>query len=132
MTSRGGRDRPHVTPRRSHQIKVRYSSEELGFVVAAARGSGLTPAGYVADAALAAATAGTPPSSSPWRYALKELIEARTQVRRIGVNVNQAARVLNATGEPPPWLEQALAVATRATTRIDAAAVAITALARSH
>jgi hypothetical protein len=57
---------------------------------------------------------------------------ARAQVRRIGLNVNQAARVLNTTGEPPVWLEQALAVTERAITRLDDGATVVADLARQH
>jgi hypothetical protein len=66
----------------------------------------------------------------PAREAALEL--ASKQVRRIGLNVNQAARVLNATGEPPVWLEQALAMTERAVTRLDDAATAVADVARQH
>jgi hypothetical protein len=59
-----------------------------------------------------------------------ELLDARTQARRIGVNLNQAARALNATGEPPIWLELAVAIANRAVTRLDQAARDLSAVAR--
>jgi len=50
-----------------------------------------------------------------------ELMEARLQVRRVGVNINQAARILNATGEPPIWLERVASSADEAVTRLDEA-----------
>lgn len=128
---RAGRDRDHAHPGRKRQIKLRYTEHEYAALAAAARLAGLTVTGYAADAALAAATNAEPPSTAPWRAALLELMEARTQVRRIGVNVNQAAAILNATGEPPPWLERAMTLADRAVTRLDHAAGAVATLA-SH
>ena len=98
-------DRPHGI-RRTRRITVTYTDEEFAFVAAASQAAGLTPTGYVAEAAVAAAGDGEPPGTSPWRLALFELMDARSRVRRIGVNINQAARVLNATGDAPVWLEQ--------------------------
>jgi hypothetical protein len=36
--------------------------------------------------------------------------------------VNQAVAALNSTGQPPQWLAQAVALTSRAVTRVDAAA----------
>ena len=119
-----GRDRNHQRPRRPRQIKVRYTHDEYATIAGAARDTGLTPTGYVADAALAAATNTQTPSTAPWRTALLELIEARTQVRRIGTNINQATAAINTNGDPPVWLEHALTITNRAVTRLDEAAVA--------
>ena len=121
-----GRDRNHLRPGRPRQMHLRYTHEEYATIAGAARNAGLTPTGYVAEAALAAATRANPPNTAPWRTALLELIEARTQVRRIGTNINQAAAAINATGEPPVWLEHALTITNRAVTRLDEAAVAMT------
>jgi hypothetical protein len=125
-----GRDRDHLTPGRPRQVKLRYSDEEYADVAHAARAAGLTPTGYAAEAALAAARDSQPPSTAPWRVALLELIDARGQVRRIGVNLNQATKAINATGEPPEWLDRALTLTDRAVPRLDEAAVAVTAIAR--
>ena len=125
-----GRDRDHLRPGRPRQVKVRYTHEEYATIAGAARDTGLTPTGYVADAALATAQGTQTPSTAPWRTALLELIEARTQVRRIGVNINQAARILNAEGEQPAWLFHALAITNRAVSRLDDAATAVTDVAR--
>ena len=130
--SRVGRYRPHLRSGRQRQIRLRYSQQEYDTVTQAARAAGLTPTGYVAEAALTAATGGEPPTAAPWREAVTELMDARTQVRRIGLNINQAARVLNATGEQPVWLDQALALTERAVTRLDDAATAVADLARQH
>ena len=108
---------------------LRYTAEEFTAIEQAARDAGLTPTGYAAEAALAAAAGTDAPSTAPWRSALLELMDARGQVRRIGININQAARAINATGEPPVWIENALAITTRAVTRVDEAAAAVSAVA---
>jgi hypothetical protein len=50
---------------------------------------------------------------------------ARTQVRRVGVNVNQAVRVLNETGEAPAWLRDAVEMSERVIARLDTAATGL-------
>jgi hypothetical protein len=59
--------------------------------------------------------------------ALRELVEARTQLRRFGVLVNQAIAALHSTGTPPASLMRAIDLATRAVRRVDDATVALTA-----
>jgi hypothetical protein len=105
---------------------IRYDEAEYAAVCDAARKVGLTPTGYAAQVALAVATGTPPPAADPLRDALVELIAARTQVRRFGVNVNQAVRELNSTGQPPDWLDRAVVLTGRAVTRLDEAAAAIT------
>ena len=109
---------------------LRYTEAEFAEIGAAARDAGLTPSGYAADAALSLATGAQPPTTAPWRSALLELMDARGQVRRIGVNVNQAVRVLNTSGEPPVWLEHVIEIAARAVLRIDEAASAVSEIAK--
>ena len=43
----------------------------------------------------------------------------RTQLRRYGNNLNQAARILNAGGDPPEWLKNAIALTDRVVHGID-------------
>ena len=125
-----GRDRDHQQPARPHQIKLRVSRDEYVTIAGAARDTGLTPSGYAAETALAAASGTDPPSATPWRSALAELIDARTQVRRIGTNINQVAKIINADGEAPVWLEHALTITERAIQRLDLSAAALQSLAR--
>ncbi|WP_205708407.1 hypothetical protein [Kineococcus siccus] len=101
---------------------MRYTDDEYGDLAAAARLTGLTVTGYVAEAALAAARLTDPPSTAPLRAALVEVMSARAQVRRFATNVNQAVAQLNGTGEPPVWLADAVAVTSRAVGRLDATA----------
>jgi hypothetical protein len=122
---RGGRDREHLRPARPRQVKLRLSEREFADLADAGARVGLTPSGYAAEAALAAAHAEPPPVSEPWRRALSEVIAARTQVRRFGTNVNQAVRALNITGEPPEWLADAISQTTRAVASLDEAAAGL-------
>jgi hypothetical protein len=57
---------------------------------------------------------------------LRELVEARTQLRRFGVLVNQAVASLHSTGTPPASLVRAVELAARAVRRVDDATVALT------
>lgn len=125
MTGRvraAGADRAHERPGRGRALFLRVSEAEREDIAAAAAKAGLTPSGYAAEAALAAARGSEPPRPEPWREALTEVMAARAQVRRFGGNVNQAVRALNATGEPPEWLDRAVALAGRAVSDLDDAA----------
>lgn len=86
---------------------------------------GLTPTGYAAKAAVDVARGRVRPTPSTTADALAELLEARAQVRRFGVLVNQAVAKLNATGEADGALEAAVAACTRAVGRVEEAAVAV-------
>lgn len=116
------RHREHRFPGRKRPVQVRFDEVEFAAVELAAGRAGLTPTGYVAAVAIAAATGGAPPAGSQTREALQELMAARAVVRRVGGNLNQAVAVLNASGEPPEWLVRAVAVTVRAVRRVDDAA----------
>ena len=139
-----GRHRPHLFPARGHVVKVLYSEEERDTVERAAEAAGLRPSSYVATAALRMAQGVLKPHEDAgqddatearqvvvaWpdredRELLAELIQARLALRRYGVNVNQAAAVLNSGGDAPVWLEQAIAGGDRAVARVDSAAAAL-------
>ena len=114
------RDRRHGTPRRGHQIYLRCSQAEYDTIRAAAISAGLTPGGYAAEVALATAR-GSAPATSVERDVLVELMATRVQLRRYGNNINQAARMLNAGGDPPEWLRNAIALTDRVVHNIDRA-----------
>jgi len=116
------RHRDHRFPGRGRRVTVRLGDEELAAIELAAGRVGLTPTGFVGAAAIAAARGSAGPAASESREALAELMAARAAVRRFGVNVNQAVAALNATGEAPDWLGQAVEAAARAVGRVDAAA----------
>lgn len=122
-----GRDREHLRPARSRQVKLRLSEREFADLADAGHRAGLTTSGFAAEAALAAARAEPPGVDEPLRHALSEVIAARTQVRRFGTNVNQAVRALNATGDPPDWLNDAVVRTTRAVESLDVAAAGLSA-----
>ncbi len=119
------RHRDHRFPGRGRRVTVRLGDEELAAIEAAAGRAGLTPTGFVGAAALAAASGAAGPAAGESREALSELMAARAAVRRFGVNVNQAVAALNATGEAPDWLGQAVEATARAVARVDAAAEAL-------
>jgi hypothetical protein len=118
----GVRHRSHGRPGRERRVNLRLSGEEYSALVAAAGMAGLTPAGFATEAALAAARGEAVPDHGRLRQLLLELMAARTQVRRYGVNVNRAVAQLQAAGEAPGWLERAAAGADRGVARLDAAA----------
>jgi hypothetical protein len=117
---RDARDRLHQQPRRGRLVMLRYDDAEFAAVLDAAKRSGLTPSGYAAEVALAFATESRPPEGDPLREALVELMQARTQVRRFAVNVNQAMGVLHRTGVAPEWLARATDLTTQAVAHLDA------------
>jgi hypothetical protein len=114
-----GRDRVHQSPRRRRALLLRYTEGEYTDIATAARLSGLTATGFVAETALAAARKLDGPSTAPLRAALIEVMAARSQVRRFAVNVNQAVAQLHGTGAAPTWLTDAVATTTRAVQRLD-------------
>jgi hypothetical protein len=81
----------------------------------------LTPTGFVAEAVLATARGDENPPADERRQVVLELMQARAQLRRYGNNINQAARVLNAGGQPPEWLAHAVALTNRVVGDIDEA-----------
>ncbi len=65
----------------------------------AAAAVALTPTGYVASTAVAVARGQVRPMPSGVGDVMRELVEARAQLVRYGVLLNQAVARLNATGE---------------------------------
>jgi hypothetical protein len=119
--ARGGfvRDRTHRFPGRRHALKVLYDDGEVASVRAAAQLAGLTPTGFVAAAGLTVAGSGVAPASAADRAVLAELLQARTALRRYGVNLNQAVAALNTGAGAPVWLLQAVSGCARAAERVD-------------
>ena len=127
-SARGGfvRDRPHRFPGRRHALKVLYDDAEVASVRAAAQLAGLTPTGFVAAAGLTVAGSGVAPVTAADRAVLAELLQARTALRRYGVNLNQAVAALNSGAGAPVWLLQAVAGCARAAERMDEVTVQLT------
>jgi len=125
-----GRHRSHGRPSRERRVNLRLSEDEYAALSDAAATAGLTPAGFATEAALAAARGEGMPEHRTLRALLLELMAARTQVRRYGVNVNQAVAQLQATGEAPGWLDRAAGGADRGVARVEAAAGEVAAVLR--
>lgn len=109
-------------PRRERTVLVRLSDEEHAAVSKAAERAGLRPAGFVADAALAAAEGRTLGDRGALQVALAKLVASENQLRRVGTNLNQAVAELNTTGRPPVWLGDAVERVDRAVAQNEAAA----------
>ncbi len=128
ITPAGGRVRRRrlrEVERRAHRLTPRFSDAELEAIGVAAGLAGLTPTGFAAKAAVDVALARTSPVPVRTMEALGELLEARAQVRRFGLLVNQAVARLHASGELSGELGAAVAACTRAVGRVEAAAVAV-------
>lgn len=95
--------RPRKEPdtRRARQIGVRFTDREIQQLTRAAERAGLPLAGYIRRAALAGRVSVVQSRALDW--------QAFDQLRRIGVNLNQATRVANAEGLIPPELVTAAA-----------------------
>jgi hypothetical protein len=96
------RHRRHRPPGdgRSRQVQLRLDDREYGDLAAAAQRAGLTPTGYAAAAALAAARGSQSPGA-PVRAVAVELLAIRASLRMIGSNINQLAAAANAGAMPP-------------------------------
>ena len=121
----GARRRRQDSTHRTVRINLRLSAAEAAAVTAAAAAAGLTPAGYAAIAATAAANVAATPHLDELRGAVGELVAARTAVTRIGTNLNQAVAGFNATGTPPPWLETIAVLCGRTVAGVDDAIAAL-------
>ena len=86
---RGGRPRLPEGERRTYRVGVSLSEAEREAVAAKAEAAGLSPAAYLRQAGLGA------------RLSSRVNDRAYHQLSRIGVNVNQMARVANQTGRLP-------------------------------
>lgn len=94
-----GRRRGRQPAPRRHRVGFVLTDAEYATVVAAARQAGLAKGAFAAQAVLDAAQGSAPGAEAPLRAALKELMHAAGLVHRIGVNLNQAVKKLNATGQ---------------------------------
>ncbi|MFH8410394.1 plasmid mobilization relaxosome protein MobC [Streptomyces sp. NPDC018019] len=84
--------------RRTNRFLVSYSDAELSIVKEAADRDNQALASWVGSAALDVAAEKVVPVSTDARDVVAELIEARRQAARIGNNMNQVAKALNADG----------------------------------
>jgi len=122
------RHRRHQLPGRNRRVLLRLSEAEYDDLARASEGSGLTPTGFAAQAALAAAKGREIPEHGPLRLALVAFMQSRTQLRKVGVNLNQAVAQLNTTGEVHAAMERIVERVEEAVARNDAAAEALAAI----
>lgn len=107
---------------RTNRFLVSYNDTELTIVKEAAARDNQALASWIASSALAVAEEKVVPVSSATKDVLADLVKARTHVSRVGNNVNQIARVLNADGDvTDPQLTAVLAAVHQAMRRIDEA-----------
>lgn len=128
----GRRYRQRGQTARDHRLTPRFTDEELTAIRAAADAAQMTLTGFCALAALAVARRQpgetSPPDEAPGVGAeelaemQRELFAARVAVNRTGTNLNQAVAQLNATDEPPVWLEHAVNRVAKAVQEVDALA----------
>jgi hypothetical protein len=109
---------------RTHRVNLRLGDDELAAGQAGATLAGLTPASYAVRTVVTVAMGTLTPISTTTRDELRELVDARTALSRIGTNLNQTARTLNSGGDVTA--EQLRAVIERvdqAVRRVDEATV---------
>lgn len=108
--------------RRAHRFLVSYNEAELAIVREAADRDNTALASWVGSAGLDVATERVVPVSVDARDVVGELIQARNQVSRVGSDVSQIAKALNADGTVTPLqLEAALNTVEKAIRRVDEA-----------
>lgn len=108
---------------RGQRVNLRLHEGEFEVLAEAAGRAGLTPSGFAAAAALAAASGATAVAGGPSREALLELMAARGVLGRIGGLLNQLAAASNSGGEvPAEQLQAVLLRVVRAAERVESAA----------
>jgi hypothetical protein len=112
---------PQGVPR-PKSIRVSLSDAEHAEVSAAAARAGLAQGAFAAEATLAAARGMMITPDAVLRDLLSRFDRAIMQVRRIGVNLNQAVAALNATGQPGGDLVPYAALSVRGAARLEAVA----------
>jgi hypothetical protein len=103
-------------------VRFSLTRQEFDEVASAAAEAGLARGAYSAMATLAVARGAIRPAGNPVQSTLAELIRAAQQVRRIGVNLNQAVTRLHVTGQRSADLAPLAAESIRRAERLDAVA----------
>ncbi|WP_329405008.1 MobC family plasmid mobilization relaxosome protein [Streptomyces melanogenes] len=109
---------------RPHRMNLRLGDDEKAAIEAAATLARKTPTSYAADVAVAVAMGRLTPIPTNYREELRELVDARLALTRIGTNLNQIARVLNSGGDvTQEQLEAVLERVGEAVRRVDEATI---------
>jgi hypothetical protein len=117
------RRRPREAVPRARMIRFSLTEDEHAEVLAAARRAGRARAAFAAEATLAAArgTVLTPDTALAGTLGDSDRLDhASEQVRKVGVNLNQAVKVLNSTGQPPGDLPRLAELAMHWAAQVDA------------
>ncbi|MFF5144155.1 plasmid mobilization relaxosome protein MobC [Streptomyces sp. NPDC013157] len=90
--------------RREARVDARYSEVEKAAIVARAKAMGIAGAHLVGAVVMAFVNGEThlPDQRTVYDDVIDEFAALRTQIARIGINVNQIARRLNSDGDPHP------------------------------
>ncbi|MFI0448071.1 hypothetical protein [Actinomadura sp. 6N118] len=104
---------------RDRSLRVQVTEREYVLVRSAAQRMGLAVGAYAAEVVVAAASESDPPQWSPLRELMSEVMRAAGQVRRVGVNLNQAVAALHSAGYPTGALHEYARVATTTVTKLD-------------
>lgn len=107
-------------------MNMAFNEAELAVVHEAAARENMAPAAWAARMVLAVAVQEVTPAPLGTKEVLQELVQSRAELRRIGNNWNQIARVLNVDGEVSD--EQFVAVLRRvdeAVRRVDEATLQV-------
>ena len=94
-----GSRRARQETRRPFRVHFSLSAQEKAALKDAASRAGLAEGAFAARVVLAHVQGDSSGPEAPGRELLRELVRASGLVHRIGVNLNQAVRKLNATGQ---------------------------------
>ncbi|MEU0023543.1 MobC family plasmid mobilization relaxosome protein [Streptomyces rochei] len=109
---------------RPHRMNLRLGDDEKAAIEAAAALARKTPSSYAADVAVAVAMGRLTPIPTTYREELRELVDSRTALTRIGTNLNQIARALNSGGDvTQEQLDAVLERVDEAVRRVDEATI---------
>ncbi|MFG3223081.1 MobC family plasmid mobilization relaxosome protein [Streptomyces sp. NPDC048185] len=109
---------------RPHRMNLRLGDDEKAAIEAAATLARKTPTSYATDVVLAVAMGSLTPIPTTYREELRELVDARTALTRIGTNLNQIARAMNSGGDvTQEQLDAVLARVGEAVRRVDEATI---------
>lgn len=114
-----GRRRGDVDGRRPYRVVIRLNAEELSRVKAMAEVQGVSVPALYTEALFA----GGPVAAAIWTAIRDELAGVRRLLAATANNINQVARVANATGKVPEEAAAALDAVRRAADRLDAVLV---------
>jgi len=117
---RGGRRRRRTPGGRPHQVSVRLTAAEFEAVSLRAAAARVSVPHYLALRALEAAptTAMDTPALRAWAL---EMFNLRAELNKVGVNVNQVARLLNGGGGVGRHADEALTATTQVMRALDPA-----------